>query len=300
MIRKKTDAFSVANEIENIRDSIKRKHRAITHGETESDAALQKHFKPIVDPLLQLKDVLNKSKNDGKEEQEEIKYEQALPEKEEEDEPFKFPKKHQSLRSKHVKKYKDLALLGSEKLDTTFGIKIIDDKWYIGKSNVEFFPHHILVDEIPYPGTDGLYQLLFLHEPSNYTKSDLEVYKKILEQSGAHKTDRGRVRASRSKKYINIISKLFPPVRTTSSDSDVLPSPSPKKHSGKGFKLTVNRTSRPDYVYWDDPNELCDRLRLLISSRRAGHSGHNNEIISIIEELREKGYIEGGRNLIDF
>ena len=42
-----------------------------------------------------------------------------------------------------------------------------------------------------------------------------------------------------------------------------------------------------DYVHWDDPNELVDRLRLLLASRAAGSNSHVNEINSIIEELRE-------------
>lgn len=46
------------------------------------------------------------------------------------------------------------------------------------------------------------------------------------------------------------------------------------------------------FSYWNDPNELVDRLRLLISSSSAGHTGHNNEIISIVEELREANIIE--------
>lgn len=40
-----------------------------------------------------------------------------------------------------------------------------------------------------------------------------------------------------------------------------------------------------------DPNELCDRLRLLLSSRWADNTSHMQEINSIIEELRELGYI---------
>ncbi|KYN15784.1 hypothetical protein ALC57_11990 [Trachymyrmex cornetzi] len=40
-----------------------------------------------------------------------------------------------------------------------------------------------------------------------------------------------------------------------------------------------------------DPNEIVDRLRLLKASRQTGHNGHNNEILSIIEELREAGLI---------
>lgn len=42
-----------------------------------------------------------------------------------------------------------------------------------------------------------------------------------------------------------------------------------------------------DYVYWDDPNQLIDRLRLLSASQVAGNVDHTNEIISIIRELRE-------------
>lgn len=46
------------------------------------------------------------------------------------------------------------------------------------------------------------------------------------------------------------------------------------------------------YEYYDDPNELCERLRLLISSKSAGNSNHDQEINSIIEELRESDVIE--------
>ena len=45
-----------------------------------------------------------------------------------------------------------------------------------------------------------------------------------------------------------------------------------------------------DYVHWDDPNELMN-LRLFDASHRAGNNVHDNEILSIIEELREAGLI---------
>lgn len=45
------------------------------------------------------------------------------------------------------------------------------------------------------------------------------------------------------------------------------------------------------YEYYDDPNELCDRLRLLIASRAAGNTNHAQEINSIIDELRESRFI---------
>lgn len=45
------------------------------------------------------------------------------------------------------------------------------------------------------------------------------------------------------------------------------------------------------YEYWDDPNELCDRLKFLIASQNAGNTNHVQEIDSIIEELNERGII---------
>lgn len=45
------------------------------------------------------------------------------------------------------------------------------------------------------------------------------------------------------------------------------------------------------YEFYDDPNELCERLRLLIASRSAGNSNHSQKINSIVSELRERGII---------
>lgn len=67
--------------------------------------------------------------------------------------------------------------------------------------------------------------------------------------------------------------------------------------SGEGLDIQsdfmiVNKSNKaPELTYWDDPNELVDRLRLILSSKTAGHSAHDNEIISIVEELREASII---------
>jgi len=62
-----------------------------------------------------------------------------------------------------------------------------------------------------------------------------------------------------------------------------------KKKSGRGLPraMTLNDNAI-DYVHWDDSNELVNRLRLLEASRQAGH---NNEMLSIFEELCEAGII---------
>ena len=40
-----------------------------------------------------------------------------------------------------------------------------------------------------------------------------------------------------------------------------------------------------------DPNALIDRFDLLFSSKKAGHTGVRNEIISILDELKRQGVI---------
>ena len=42
-----------------------------------------------------------------------------------------------------------------------------------------------------------------------------------------------------------------------------------------------------DYDNWDDPNDLVDHLRILVTKRNAGFIGYENEIQFIFEELRE-------------
>lgn len=80
------------------------------------------------------------------------------------------------------------------------------------------------------------------------------------------------------------------PRRRKGEEEDENLSPASKKKHGSGMISTemmcYDRNKRASYMYWDDPNELVDRLR-------SPHSqpGHTNEIVSIIEELREADII---------
>ena len=51
------------------------------------------------------------------------------------------------------------------------------------------------------------------------------------------------------------------------------------------------KDNKIDYIHRDGPNKIVNRLRLLEASRQADHNGHDNEIPSIIEELREASLI---------
>lgn len=146
-------------------------------------------------------------------------------------------------------------------------LRIGDSKMEISQDNSDIF-----VKNKRYKGTYGLYELLFKKDPRNYTKEDESNYRQIVMKTNAHKRyyqKNKQIDGSKLKKYKKIIAPIV---------------------SGKGI-LLENR-NKIDYIHWDNPNELVNRLRLLLSSTTAGHTGHMNEINSIIEELRESNIIE--------
>jgi len=107
----------------------------------------------------------------------------------------------------------------------------------------------------------------------------------------------------------NLINRLLTLKRNvvpTHSDAssfspEVLAEPTPSKskdsdnfESGRGMQMKVLKAKdhvKNLHTYWDDPNELVDRLCLLHASREAGNTNVANEIISIVTELRQARYI---------
>ena len=76
----------------------------------------------------------------------------------------------------------------------------------------------------------------------------------------------------------NEISGYFGFEEETDEDEDE-DDPQPFK-SGEGLKILPS-----------DPNALIDRFDLLFSSKKAGHTGVRNEIVSILDELKRQGVI---------
>lgn len=65
------------------------------------------------------------------------------------------------------------------------------------------------------------------------------------------------------------------------------------KYDGKCLEKTfIPYAENIVYEYYDDPNELVERLMLLVSSKSAGNTNHDQEINSIVEELRERSIIQ--------
>lgn len=173
-------------------------------------------------------------------------------------------------------------LLNTEKqreFDQKYGVRTTKngEKLFIGDSRMEIDGSDIIIKNRRYKGTPGLYELLFKKYPQNYTQKDKETYRQIVLKTNAARRrykPNEQISGCNLDKYKHVIAPI-----------------AVSKTTGKGIFMESN-TNKTDYIYWDDPNELVERLRLLLSSQNAGHTGHTNEIISIIEELKEAKIIE--------
>lgn len=147
----------------------------------------------------------------------------------------------------------------SIEIDKATGIKSKQGKYYLGKKEIHFSKipsEHFTIDGKVYPVTHGLMELLFLKQPNqeNISTLDERNYKNIIENT------------------------QLDPITTK------------VMQYGKGMMVESNQDK--EYVYFDNPNELIQRLLLLKRSQAAGNLlAHNNEILSIEEELREANII---------
>src|SRR5436190_22652681 len=157
--------------------------------------------------------------------------------------------------------------------DHTYGLRYDNMAYKIGNKVVEIKNNDIIIDDTPYKGTQGLLELIKLKNPKKYTQNDLDTYKVILVQTNGHLKnykDGAQIAANRYTKYTDIIKPLF---------------------LSTGDGLMVANDKKIEQRYWDDPNELVDRLRILNASKIAGNTGVHNEMESIIEELLERKII---------
>lgn len=171
---------------------------------------------------------------------------------------------------------------GTKEHDKKYGVyfsKLLNSLM-IGRTKVSFNARKIIIGKKRFTLTKGLLNLLFLHKPEPYTHEDILQYKEIISITNIHKkyydTSSTLKSDANNSKFKNIIAPLF-------------------ARQGASIQtnfMRVYENSEIDYKYWDNPNELVDRLRLLIASQSAGHTGHNNEIIAIIEELKEANIIK--------
>lgn len=169
------------------------------------------------------------------------------------------------------------------------GIRQERGKLFMGNTRVSVFENQVLIGARRYAKTPGVVELLLKKNPdlSVITEDDKHNYKEMLINTSAHRRDfdpKKPIKSNKGRKYTNIIRPMF--IRLAKNH------PTSSEVSGAGVLPLMKKFNKTvDYIYWDDPNELVERLKLLVASYDAGNNGVHNEIISIIEELREAGII---------
>ncbi|EZA47752.1 hypothetical protein X777_15519 [Ooceraea biroi] len=263
--------------------------------------AVRRHLGPIIEPLQKIVD--NSSTRAVKDEPD-VGIEIPRTPKREPDVELKIPRalkreKKNVIRSKKCKRQRVKKRCGLNwvrwvngtsglsyavtDIDNVYGVYLDNDGMKFGSKRFDIdHEDNILLDDVRYKGTPGLYELVFKRHPDDmYTVDDLRKYRRMLLVTNAYRRDhspRAQVKSNRGHKYKCITAPLL------------LSEPTTKCGRGLPRAMTLNDNAI-DYVHWDDPNELVNRLRLLDASRQAGHNSHDNEMLSIIEELREAGII---------
>lgn len=193
-----------------------------------------------------------------------------------------------NFKGRLSREYFSKLISGSKTIDHNFGVRVDGDKWKIGDKELEIDVDDLIVGDRKYKGTRGLYELVFMNHPNEYAYDDVDLnnYGKMLMDTNVYRVDYsaiGKIRSNRGYKYKSIISPIIN-TKAVHDQMDTYVSQTLPDVSGSGILLV---DSKPNYVYYDDPNELVDRLRILLGSQQAGHTGHENEINAIIEELKE-------------
>ena len=162
--------------------------------------------------------------------------------------------------------------IGQRDNDQTYGLKINNGKFYIGDKEVEVIDNDIYIDDRPFKGTEGIWNLLMQKEPTDYTPEDYNVFKEIMKNTNAllkiNPTTQEviRLKSNGGKKWKSVLSKvareLYPEKYTSSVGSGM-----------------------PTVIIPCDPNDLIEKMDLLFASKSAGNTGVNDELKAIVKRL---------------
>jgi hypothetical protein len=125
--------------------------------------------------------------------------------------------------------------------------------------------------------TEGLVNLIFQREPVNYDENDLKSYQQLAFLSNLFSCTRSNTVYKSSSKW-----QLVEPFYKQMKDQ-----------VGKGASLLFRKYSPTNlkYQYYNSPNQLVNRLRLLYNAQKVGHTNTDFEIRTIVQELIHTGVI---------
>ena len=193
-----------------------------------------------------------------------------------------------------------------EGVDKTFGLYAENKKFKIGNKPITIKDNDIIIEDKKYIGTPGLWELITSYNPKNFNEDDYINYINLLIQTNTiyqgNNPNSTKPKSSSSEKWLNLISPIWEHIRESKKP------PEEEKGKGKGGKGKGKRQEDPQpstsgtdpltktpggglKILPSDPNALINRFDLLFSSKKAGHTGVRNEIVSILDELKRQGVI---------
>ena len=197
---------------------------------------------------------------------------------------------------------------------TKAGLYSEDDNLKIGYRPVKIENNDIIINDERFKGTVGLWKLITskdIPEKTEYKAEDLAGYITIMHITKAT-YDKNNKRVGGNDKMNKLIKPLVKALEEDKSGNKLITEIN--KHFGfeeetdeeeeeeyeepalipftptKGTGLKRSR-ARPK-ILPSDPNALIDRFDLLFSSKKAGHTGVRNEIVSILDELKRQGVLK--------
>ena len=179
-------------------------------------------------------------------------------------------------------------------IDLTYGIYAKDGKFKIGDKFITIEDNDIKVDDKIFEGTPGFWELVTsknIKNPKDYEKDDLNKYQRlvILTNTAYRNNDptQNYPKQSKGNKWKYLIKPIWVAIKEQEEEEEYKEFEEPDEDeptpdtSGTGLKILPS-----------DPNALIDRFDLLFSSKKAGHTGVRNEIVSILDELKRQGVIK--------
>ena len=178
--------------------------------------------------------------------------------------------------------------------DLSTGIRDKDGSFYIGSEPVRIRDNNIFIDNTEYRGTPGLWKLITsknIPDKSEYTPEDLVIYSHIMTKTNTARNKynpRGQYRGGNNRKMNELIKPFVRELENDNTDNKINFTNKVLEH----FELVDEIEGEGLKILPSDPNALMDRFDLLFSSKKAGHTGVRNEIVSILDELKRQGVIK--------
>ena len=182
--------------------------------------------------------------------------------------------------------------------DLSTGIRDKNGSFFIGSEPVRIRDNNIIIDKTEYPGTSGLWKLITsknIPDKSEYTPEDLVSYSYIMMKTNAARNKynpRGQYRGGSNRKMNELIKPFVRELENDNTDNKINFKNKVFEHFELEGEIEGEIEGEGLKILPSDPNSLIDRFDLLFSSKKAGHTGVRNEIVSILDELKRQGVIK--------